>query len=413
MAVDALMGAGVAVNGIASLISLYLQERARGAEEDRINQIREELKAVLPPEYDSALYAPPEVLQNLISDPQFQTKMQDVKFTPQALQLVGEYKPEIAQYIAEKQPELIRDTQTGLEGLSAQREALTKLREIGRTGYDPAMQAKLQLASRQAQAQAQSRQQSLLQDMARRGTLGSGIGASLQQQAGTAQMENLANMGQQAAIESYRNQLQSMRDAATLGGTMRGQELDIQSKNAGIINDFNQRATANYQNWLNMKAAQQNEAQLANLQARQDIANRNVEGQNKAQMYNIEQGADAERYRNLLEEKRYATQTEQQARQNEQARQNWLDVQAARQDQANRAQQNYQNQLGRITAQGQMSTYPLQQQQAQNLGTFGATLGGGLTSLGEYGQKQTELENERRKLEEERQLRLQKYGKGY
>jgi hypothetical protein len=142
------------------------------------------------------------------------------------------------------------------------------------------------LASQQGQADAQSRQESILQDAARRGQ-GSSANALMAQMKGGAQAQSrAAEMQRQAAIESYRNKMMALRDSASLGGDIRGQDIGMQQANMGAINSFNERTARNRQNYLNALTEDRNLAQRQNLAAQQDIANRNVGGRNDAFKYN-------------------------------------------------------------------------------------------------------------------------------
>ena len=324
----ALMAAGLGTQAIGTIGSLYLQYKAAGQME-KANQLLQDALSGIPL-------------------PELEAKYSTERIDPAKVEMVGEYAPEIAPFVEEKTPETLEETAITREGMEAQRSALDRLRRIAAGEPDPALDAQLDIASRQAQEQAQTRSESLLQDMARRGTLGSGVAAMAQQEAGLSAMSDLAAQGDIKAIESYRNQLQSLRDAATLGRDIRGQDYDIQAANKDVINAYNQRASQDYQNWLATRASELNKAQLQNLGERQRIHERNVLGE--------EAGAVRERGReDVIEGQKQAA-----------------------------AQQHFENQMRMAQAQsgavaGQAAPY---QQYGQMMGQAGAGLGQGMTAAG-------------------------------
>jgi hypothetical protein len=88
-----------------------------------------------------------------------------------------------------------------------------------------------------------------------------------------------AALSQQAAIEAYRQKLAATQQAGSMGRQLAGDELSMERANADVINDFNQRSSRQYQDYLNMRSQMQNDAQLRNLQVQQSTADRNVAAQ--------------------------------------------------------------------------------------------------------------------------------------
>lgn len=219
--------------------------------------------------------------------------MAQAPLTPEEYKLLGTYTPEVANYVKEKAPEIIKTTGAMREGQSAQLDALRRLRDISRQDKDPAMMAQLDLAAQRTQAEAQSRQQSALQDAQRRGQGGSMANLVAQMQGGESAMSRNAEQGRLAAIEAYRNKLSAMRDSAALGSQIRGQDIDLQSRNANIINSFNQRAATGANNYLQGAADIRNRGQMFNLEAAQGIADKNVGSRNDFNKFNRGEQNDA------------------------------------------------------------------------------------------------------------------------
>jgi len=257
------MGPEVAVGVGSALAQWYTSEQARNASDAERKRMAE--------------------LINALQDPQFDPN----SITPEQYAVVSQYVPEMAPYIEEAKPTIIQETADMARGRQAQRDALEKLSGIASsTGVDPQMQALANEASRRAQGEAQSRQASILQDANRRGTLSGGIGIASQLGASSDAMDRLASTQNQNAANAYQQRLNALLESGTLGGQMRNQEIDMQGKNAAIINAFNQRNAAGRQDYENSRVNMVNDATLKNLQAQQGQADRNVGLKNDYAKYN-------------------------------------------------------------------------------------------------------------------------------
>jgi hypothetical protein len=223
-----------------------------------------------------------------IEDPYFDPST----LTPEEYQVAAKYVPEMAAYVQEVAPTVVQESQDMAAGRRAQREALQKLSEIGSSrGIDPQMQALGNEAARRAQTEAQVRQQSILQDAARRGQQGSAATIAAQLMGSSQGMDRAAQTQNQLAAQAYQQRLQALADSGQLGGQIKMQDADLQGNNANIINAFNQRNASNRQSYLNRGADTSNQAQMYNIGQIQDIANRNVQNRNTYDQYN-QQRAD-------------------------------------------------------------------------------------------------------------------------
>ncbi len=233
-----------------------------------------------------------EELINSLQDPQFDPN----SITPEQYAVISQYVPEMAPYIEEMKPTIIQETQDMVQGRQAQRDALERLSGIGKsTGVDPQMEALANAASRKAQTEAQVRQASILQDANRRGGVNGGVALAAQLGASTDSMDRLAASQNQNAANAYQQRLQALMQSGELGGQMRGQDVDMQGKNASIINAFNQRNATGRQTYANQQADMLNDAKLKNLQVQQGIANQNVGLKNDYAKYNQGRGDDIQR----------------------------------------------------------------------------------------------------------------------
>lgn len=271
------MWAVLAIAAVSGLMQYYNSEKARGANAARLKELENQFNKIVPPEYDLKIYDNPKFAENIPP-----AALNTEAITPEFYQSVGQYIPQVAEFVQEAKPELVQATEAANIGRKSQMEALEKYRQIAQGGFDPELEQKLSEASRRANADAQSRTASILQDANRRGQFGSGISMALQQNAAMDAFDRQNQSSLMAAAESYRNQLGALDKSANLGGDIRQSEMAEQAKNVGILNDFNQRASKNYQDYLSMRADQINKASILNLDRNQKIADANVALKNKS-----------------------------------------------------------------------------------------------------------------------------------
>jgi hypothetical protein len=267
----------VAVAAVTALAQNYQAAKARKANQAELDKIKAAWDSLVPPDFDVSIMDPPELIRESPMLPQFDMS----KFTPETYKVVGQYAPKLAPLIRESDPTLVKNTAEGKEGRQAQLDALKRMKMVADGGADPLLSGALDEASQRSQIESQSREGSILQDFARRGMMGSGqeLAAKLASQQGA--MTESAASSRQAAIESYKNRLQALRDSASLGGDISRDEFNQQSRNADIINSFNQRLSANAQANANMNTGIINDGKYKNLMNEQDVANKNVSTANE------------------------------------------------------------------------------------------------------------------------------------
>lgn len=275
----AVAGGAQVLSGIAQY---YQSEKARKASNERLKQIEDLFNSIKPPGYNVTPLSPPELITQMIPQPAFDM----AGITPDKYEVVGQYLPEVAQFIAERNPELAQFSQEGRQGRDAQIQALNDIKM--RTGQlsDAEAQDASMSAMRDAQINAQSRSESILQDANRRGQLGSGAALAAQLQSSGDQMERGANLSSNAYLEALKNKLGALRDSGTQGRQLAQDDLGQQNSNAAIINSYNQRASRDM-NAFNQNAAEvRNKGQIFNIGNAQDAANRNVIASNQAKYSN-------------------------------------------------------------------------------------------------------------------------------
>lgn len=290
---------GMAAIGAASgLIQLYNSERERGATKQRLAQIEKMFNEIVPPEYNIKVYDDPELVKTIPP-----AAFDYSRITPESFASVGQFVPEVASYVQEVNPQLVEASGAAKEGRTAQLDALRKYKEIASGQADPMYLQKMQEASDRSRIEAQGRMNAALQDAQRRGSLDSGVQLAAQMQGSSDAMTRGALQSQLAAAEAYRNQLSALDKSASLGGDIRSSEMSEAARNAGIINDFNQRTSRNYQDYLNQRANQANQAQRYNLDREQAIADANVTQRNKFTVDNLNRFNELQQQKYNMENK--------------------------------------------------------------------------------------------------------------
>lgn len=150
--------------------------------------------------------------------------------------IAAEQVPAFKEMLAQQVPEAQQVIGTG-EGRSAQSQALAKLSSfVDQGGLDAQARAANEEALAGADQRAQANRGAAMQSAARKGMSGSG-GELLNMLQGN---QAAANQGRQSSLDiagqSRQRALQALGQQAQLGTSMRGQDIDVESKNAAAAN---------------------------------------------------------------------------------------------------------------------------------------------------------------------------------
>lgn len=198
----------------------------------------------------------------------------------------GTLTPEDAQAIM-ADPTAFSQITSNPEFQQAQMQALAGLQDVASSGgLNANAKARLNDISDDEALRERGSREAITQNAQERGVGGSGLEflAKLKSQQGSA--DRVSDRDTQVSADAENRALQSLIDAGTLGGNMRGQEFNEQSRIAeakDALSKFNAQNTNQF-NMYNTGA--RNDAQRMNLNAAQGIANANVENRNKQQTYN-------------------------------------------------------------------------------------------------------------------------------
>lgn len=199
--------------------------------------------------------------------------------------LVGLYNPD--------QEQLFNLANSSMEGISTdplleqqQMQSLGLLGEVAQGGLTEGDKAASRDIQREVGQNAEARRQAILQNMAQRGTLGSGmeLAAQLQGQQQAADMQAKASdaLQQQAQARA----LQAMTQSGNMAGQIRSQQFGEKSDVARAQDAIKQFNTANQQNVSSRNTQEQNRAQQSNLAAKQAQENARAQLANQQQQYN-------------------------------------------------------------------------------------------------------------------------------
>lgn len=314
MAIPVVLGVVAAAQAVSALMQYYQSEKARKATNSRLKEIEAMFDAIVPPELDLKVYDDPRLAADIPA-----AQLDTSAITPEMYEQVGQYVPEMAEFVQEQNPQLVEATGAARTGRRAQLDALERYKQIASGEFDPELQQMLSEASQRANIDAQSRADSILQDAQRRGQFGSGIMLASQQNAAAEAMARQARESQMAAAEGYRNRLMALDKSADLGGDIRQSEMSEEARNVGILNDFNERTSRNYQDYLQSRADSLNKAKIMETERARQVADANValknrgaeqsrDLRNKQQIMNYE-AAQTDRANRLdLEERKKKTQ---------------------------------------------------------------------------------------------------------
>jgi len=185
-------------------------------------------------------------------------------------QLMGELNPE-AEQMVELGPSQMEEVSVDEALKQKQMDALNQISEVAEGGLTEADQAAARQMQRQVEQSNTARQKAILNEMAQRGVMGSGI--ELAQRMGAAQQAAEQQQSAQDALiqQAQQRALQAMGQQGSMAGSIRSQDFGEQSAKARASDEI---ARANVMNQIGMQqrnVSARNQAQMANLQAKQRL----------------------------------------------------------------------------------------------------------------------------------------------
>lgn len=202
-------------------------------------------------------------------------------------QVLGNYNPMLEQLL-NQQASAMEGVNPSPEYKEMQLNALRKMSGIGQDGLDEGDEAAFREAQRAVSNDAQAQQASILNNMAQRGTLGGGMELAARLQGAQDSANRLSSAGDKLTQDARARALQALTQTGSMAGDLRGQDFNEQEKVARARDAINQFNVQNQQQLQSRNVNEQNRAQLANMQARQAMADSNLQMRNNEQKYNKE-----------------------------------------------------------------------------------------------------------------------------
>lgn len=256
------MAAPAIISGIMTFLNNREANKLAGEERRKLEQLVEQLKA---PEFDPA------------------------QLDPAVFQVLENYVPEVASFLAEVAPTMMTgESAQAQEGLQIERDYLRQMMEQSQTGED----AELAIARNQARRDMAQNQQSgratADAQMARRGFTPAGpMAYALSAQANSDAMASNALAGERGVADAADRRRTAMGEAGDLGRRFTDRGDDMESKNAEIMNAFNERVASLGNQHRQYAANTRNQAGMFNIKARQGAADKTAQSAYDTSKFNM------------------------------------------------------------------------------------------------------------------------------
>lgn len=180
----------------------------------------------------------------------------------------------------------------------AQTDSLGALRKIAQKGLTPEDKAELNQVRAQLARDAQARDQSVIQNMQQRGVAGGGSELAQRLLASQSQADRAASEGDRISAMAFRNKLDAIRQSGALAGDVRSSDYRASSDKASAADRIAAFNTQNRIGTQQRNVAGQNEANLYNLREKQRIADQNIDLTNRQEVHN--KGLYQQRFENEM-----------------------------------------------------------------------------------------------------------------
>ncbi len=202
-------------------------------------------------------------------------------------ELIGELAPEMQQAL-NLDPSAMEDVAADQALEDAQMQSLEGISEVAEGGLTEADIAASREISRGVAQDAEARRKAVLNNMAQRGVLGSGMELAAQLQAQQQAVDTQSQAADRLTQQAQARALQALQQQGTMAGDIRRQDVAEQTAAARARDAINQWNLANQQQVANQNVQQRNLSQQQNLAARQAQEDQRARLANQQQMYNKE-----------------------------------------------------------------------------------------------------------------------------
>jgi len=200
-------------------------------------------------------------------------------------ELQGILQPEMIKLV-KADPSLMQDIKVDPRLRDAQMSALSKLQEVGASGFRPEDEAMLNRIKSEVAQDANAKDQAILQNMQQRGI--GGAGAELASRLGSSQSaaNRESQQGLDIAGQASQRALDAILKSGSFGQSMEQTQFDQEARKATAQDVINKWNTANAQDVGAKNTGITNDAAAANLAMQQKIADLKVQIANQQQAYN-------------------------------------------------------------------------------------------------------------------------------
>ena len=211
--------------------------------------------------------------------------IEDQKIILKSPELVGQYSPEQIQAM-QMNVSAMEDVKADSQAVDSQKDALAQLSEIADGGMTEGDKAAAREVNREVNQQSVARRNAILNQMASRGVLGSGMELAAQLQGEQQSIDQASRAGDSLIQQAQARALQALGQQSSAASQLRSQSFGEQSDVARARDAINQFNTQNSQNVATMNTQNRNDAQQYNLNQRQNIENQRAALANQQEQYN-------------------------------------------------------------------------------------------------------------------------------
>lgn len=211
--------------------------------------------------------------------------IEDQKIILQTPDLMGQYTPE-QQEAMMLSVSAMDNVQADQQTIDAQNDALKGISEVADGGFTEGDKAAAREAQRGISNDAQMRQKAILNQMASRGVLGSGMELAAQLQSAQQANNQMASSSDKLIQEGQARALQALGQQGSLASQMRSQQFGEGSAKAQAADAINRFNLENRQNIANTNVNNRNQAQMYNLNQKQQLENQRAANANEAETHN-------------------------------------------------------------------------------------------------------------------------------
>lgn len=211
--------------------------------------------------------------------------IEEQKIILQSPDLMGQYTPEQLQFM-ELNTSSMENVQADPMAVEQQRQALQQMSEIAEGGLTDADLAAKRQIERGVGQQAVARRKAILNEMAQRGTLGSGMELAAQLQGEQQAVNQAAEASDRAIQQAQARSLQALAQKGNMASNLRQQSFGEEADRARARDAIAQFNLQNRQRVADTNIQERNRAQQINLAARQAQEDARVAARNQMEQYN-------------------------------------------------------------------------------------------------------------------------------